>query len=44
MSNPDLAEDGVIHPHGGVEGGEDLLPEVHDWEDPVGRITITRTA
>jgi hypothetical protein len=44
MSNPDLAEDGVIHPHGGVEGGEDLLPEVHDWEDPVGRITITKTA
>jgi hypothetical protein len=43
-SDPALAEDGVVHPHAGVEGGEDLLPEVHDWEDPVGRITITRTA
>jgi len=43
-SNPDLAEDGVIHPHTGVEGGVDLLSEVHDWEDSVGRITITRVA
>jgi hypothetical protein len=43
-SDPDLAEDGVVHPHTGVEGGEDLVPEVHDWEDPVGRITITRVA
>lgn len=43
-SNPDLAENGVIRPHVGVEGGKDLLPKVHDWEDPVGRITIRRVA
>ena len=44
MSNPDLAEDGVVHPHAGVEGGDDLQPAVHDWDDPVGHVTITRIA
>jgi hypothetical protein len=44
MSNPDLAEDGVIRMHLGVAGGDDLVPGVHGWTDPVGHITITRTA
>jgi hypothetical protein len=40
-SNPALAEGGVIHHHEGIQGGSDLLPEVHGWTDPVARITIT---
>jgi hypothetical protein len=44
MSNPDLEEDGVIHPHAGVMGVDDLQPMVHDWDDPVGHVTITRVA
>jgi hypothetical protein len=44
MSNPALAEGGVIHHHLGIEGGADLLPEVHGWTDPVTLVTITRVA
>jgi hypothetical protein len=44
MSNPALAEGGVIHPHAGVVGGADLLPAVHGWTDPVTLVTITRIA
>ncbi|MEP6468227.1 MAG: spondin domain-containing protein [Chloroflexota bacterium] len=29
MSDPALAEGGVIHHHPGIEGGADLLPDVH---------------
>jgi hypothetical protein len=43
MSNPALAEGGVIHHHPGIEGGADLLPAVHGWTDPVTLVTITRT-
>jgi hypothetical protein len=43
-SDPDLAEGGVIHPHAGIQGGDDLTTAAHGWTDPVGRITITRTA
>lgn len=42
MSNPDLAEDGVVHHHGGIQGIADLIPALHDWSDPVARITIER--
>lgn len=42
MSNPDLAEGGVITHHPGVLGGDDLLPEVHGWENPVIKVTVTR--
>jgi hypothetical protein len=41
-SDPDLAEGGVIHHHPGIEGGADLLPEVHGWTDPITLVTITR--
>jgi hypothetical protein len=44
MSDPALAEGGVIHHHPGIEGGADLLPEVHGWTDPVTLVTITRVA
>lgn len=42
MSDPALAEDGVIHPHAGVTGTGDLVPEVHGWTDPAAAVTITR--
>lgn len=43
-TNPALAEGGVIHHHPGIQGGADLLPDVHGWTDPVARITITAIA
>ncbi len=42
MSNPNLAEDGIIIPHAGINGGIDLFPEVHGWGDPVAKIVIER--
>lgn len=42
VSNPALAEGGVVAHHAGVQGGVDLLPETHGWSDPVARITVTR--
>lgn len=42
MSNPRLAEDGIIIPHVGINGGIDLHPEVHGWSDPVAKIEIER--
>jgi hypothetical protein len=42
MSNPALAEGGVIHPHLGVLGGSDLVLDVHNWSDPVVQVEITR--
>lgn len=42
MSNAALAEGGVIIPHVGIIGGDDLLPDVHGWGDPVAKIVIER--
>ena len=42
MTDPLLAEDGIIIPHVGIIGGDDLLPEVHGWSDPVAKIEIER--
>ena len=42
MSNPLLAEDGIVIPHPGINGGADLLPEAHGWSDPVTKIEIER--
>ena len=42
MSNPELAEGGVIHHHSGIQGGSDLDPSIHGWADPVAKVTITR--
>jgi hypothetical protein len=42
MTDPMLAEDGVIIPHVGIIGGIDLFPEVHGWSDPVAKIEIER--
>ena len=43
MSNPALAEKGVIHHHGGILGVGDLDPAVNDWDNPVATITVERT-
>jgi hypothetical protein len=43
VSDPALAEGGVISPHAGIQGGADLVPEIHGWTDPVAQITVTRT-
>lgn len=43
VSDPALAEGGVIAPHAGIQGGADLVPDVHGWTDPVAEITVTRT-
>ncbi len=42
MTDPTLAEDGIIIPHPGIIGGTDLLPGVHGWNDPVAKIIIER--
>ena len=42
MSDPLHAEGGVIHHHGGIVGGTDLVPAIHGWTGPVATITITR--
>ena len=41
MSNPALAEGGVISSHPGIEGGNDLTVGDHGWTDPVARITVS---
>ena len=42
MSDPYLAEMGVIIPHPGIIGGNDLVEGVHGWTDPVAKIEIER--
>lgn len=42
-SNPALAENGVIHHHGGILGAGDLDPAINDWDNPVATIAIERT-
>jgi hypothetical protein len=42
VSNPALAEGGVIHHHPGIAGSADLLQEVHGWSDPVAEIAVER--
>lgn len=42
MSNPALAEGGVIHHHPGILGGSDLIAAIHGWADPVVMVTIKR--
>jgi hypothetical protein len=42
MSDPALAEGGVIHHHQGIQGGSDLDPILHGWTDPVAKFTVKR--
>jgi len=41
-SNSAIAEEGVIIPHPGIFGGDDLLENVHEWGNPVVKIDIVR--
>jgi len=43
MSNPDLAEGGVVQLHEGILDAGDLNPLVHGWDGPVARFTVKRT-
>jgi len=43
VSDPALAEGGVIAHHEGIQGGSDLDPAIHGWSDPVARIRVERT-
>lgn len=42
MSDPALAENGVIRLHPGIAGGDDLLAGLHGWTDPVAHVEIRR--
>ncbi len=44
MSDPALAEGGVITSHPGIQGGTDLTVADHGWTDPVVRITVAAEA
>ena len=41
-SNESISEDGVVIPHPGIMGGDDLLESVHAWGNPVVKIDIVR--
>jgi hypothetical protein len=43
VSDPALAEGGVIRHHAGIQGGADLKPELHGWDDPVATLRVERT-
>ncbi|MCE2614881.1 MAG: hypothetical protein LVO36_03150 [Nitrosopumilus sp. (ex Thoosa mismalolli)] len=39
-ANPAIAEDGIIIPHPGIFGDDDLSQRVHGWNGPVVKIDI----
>ncbi|MDH3610853.1 MAG: spondin domain-containing protein [Nitrosopumilus sp.] len=41
-SNSEISEDGIVIPHPGIIGDEDLLESVHAWGSPVVKIDIVR--
>ena len=43
MSDPALAEDGVIQRHEGIGDLGDLTPSLHGWSGPVAKLTVRRT-
>ncbi len=43
MSNPDLAENGVITHHDGIGDYGDLTPAAHGWTGPAAKLTVKRT-
>lgn len=44
MSNPTLAENGVVRRHSGITATGDLSPADNGWRDPVIKVTIERVA
>jgi len=43
-SNPEIAEDGVIRPHPGIQGNGDLSSDVYGWDEPVGTVHVEKVA
>jgi len=41
-SDSTLSENGIVIPHPGVMGGEDLIPSIHGWDGPVVKLEIER--
>lgn len=41
-SDPDIAEDGVITPHPGIQGVGNLPPSVYDWREPAAMVQVER--
>jgi len=41
-TNPTIAEDGIIIPHPGIFGDNDLSQRAHGWDGPVVKINIVR--
>lgn len=41
-TNPEIAEDGIIIPHPGIFGDDDLSQRAHGWDGPVVKIDIVR--
>ena len=39
-SNPEIAEEGVIRPHPGIEGDGNLSREVYDWREPAALVQV----
>lgn len=42
MSNPALATHERVRVHRGIHGGNDLVPELHGWRNPVASISVER--
>lgn len=42
MSNPALAENGVVSHHAGIQGIADLTQAIHGWTDPVALVIVER--
>lgn len=42
MSNPALAENGVVTHHAGIQGIADLSQAIHGWTDPVALVVVER--
>jgi hypothetical protein len=42
-SDSDIAEDGVITPHPGIQGVGNLPPSVYDWREPAALVQVERT-
>jgi hypothetical protein len=40
--SPDSDGEGYVHVNRGIHGIGDLAPDVHDWRNPVAKITISR--
>jgi hypothetical protein len=41
-SDHDIAEDGVITPHPGIQGVGNLPPSVYDWREPAAMVQVER--